>query len=254
MVLEVSPSIPSLPPSLEIWQQTMNWQPTPSQFNQFQQLYGLILAGNRHMNLTRITEPTEFWEKHLWDSIRPLAFCLSSSQLSDLALKPWPCDRASDAEHYRPLRGLDIGTGGGFPGLPVAFALQPVYPHLQLTLLDSTQKKILFLEEAIATLHLPYVKAQVGRAEEISHQPAYNQQYDFCLIRAVAKAEICLQYAFPFLKSGGLAILYRGRWSPEEEKILKQTLRSLKGKLTGIDAFVTPLSQATRHCIYVHKQ
>lgn len=246
MVLEVSPSIPSLPPSLEIWQQTMNWQPTPSQFNQFQLLYGLILAGNCHMNLTRITEPTEFWEKHLWDSIRPLAFCLSSSRLSDFPLKPWPADQ--------PLRGLDIGTGGGFPGLPVALGLQPVYPQLQLTLLDSTQKKILFLEEAIATLNLPYVKAQVGRAEEIYHQPDYNQQYDFCLIRAVAKAEVCLQYAFPFLKSGGLAILYRGRWSHEEEKILKQTLRSFKGKLTGIDDFVTPLSQATRHCVYVHKQ
>ncbi|MDJ1172895.1 16S rRNA (guanine(527)-N(7))-methyltransferase RsmG [Roseofilum capinflatum] len=245
-VLEVSQSIPSLPPSLEIWQQTMNWQPTPSQLNQFQQLYGLILAGNRHMNLTRITEPTEFWEKHLWDSLRPLAFCLSSPEAPDVPLQPWPKDR--------PLRGLDIGTGGGFPGLPVAFALGSGYPQLELTLLDSTQKKILFLEEAIATLNLPHVKAQAGRAEQIHHQPDYHQQYDFCLIRAVAKAEVCLQYAFPFLKPGGLVILYRGRWSLEEEKLLQQTLRSLRGQLTWIDAFVTPLSQATRHCVYVRKQ
>lgn len=246
MVLEISQAISPLPASVDIWQQTMGWQPTPSQLNQFQQLYGLILAGNRHMNLTRITEPTEFWEKHLWDSIRPLGLALSSSQPQDCPLKPWPTDQ--------PLRGLDIGTGGGFPGLPVAFALQPLYPHLELTLLDSTQKKVLFLEEAIATLNLPYIQARVGRAEQIHHQPDYTQHYDFCLIRAVAKAPICLQYAFPFLKPGGLVILYRGRWTQEEEKTLKQTLRSLGGKLTWIDAFVTPLSQATRHCLYVRKQ
>jgi len=246
VVLEVSPSIPSLPASLEVWQQTMGWQPTPNQLNQFQQLYGLILAGNCHMNLTRITEPSEFWEKHLWDSLRPLGFCLSSSQPPDIPLNPWPTDR--------PLRGLDIGTGGGFPGLPVLLGLQPSYPQLQVTLLDSTQKKIGFLEEAIATLNLPQVQAQAGRAEQIHHQPNHNQQYDFCLIRAVAKAHICLQYAFPFLKPGGLVLLYRGRWTQDEEKILKQTLRTLKGRLTWIEALVTPLSQATRHCLYVRKE
>ncbi|MDB9515855.1 16S rRNA (guanine(527)-N(7))-methyltransferase RsmG [Roseofilum reptotaenium CS-1145] len=244
--MEILQSIPPLPPSLEIWQQTMSWQPTPSQLDQFQQLYGLILAGNRHMNLTRITEPTEFWEKHLWDSIRPLAFGLSSPQPQDLPLQPWTTDR--------PLRGLDIGTGGGFPGFPVAFSLGAIYPQLELTLLDSTQKKILFLEEAIATLKLPDIRATVGRAEQIHHQPDYYQQYDFCLIRAVANAEVCVQYAFPFLKPGGLVILYRGRWTQDEEKILNQTLRSLRGNLIWIDAFITPLSQATRHCIYVRKE
>jgi hypothetical protein len=93
----------ALPALLDLWQETLHWQPSSLQQSQFQSLYQQILQGNRQFNLTRITEPEEFWEKHLWDSLRGIA---------SLPLTPEP-----DA-----LKVLDIGTGAGFPGLPIAIA------------------------------------------------------------------------------------------------------------------------------------
>ena len=125
MNLESLP-ITSLPEMGEIWQKSLNWQPTNWEENQFQQLYQLILAGNRQFNLTRITEPEEFWEKHLWDSLRGIA----------------------PKQHFIPgieksKRIIDIGTGAGFPGIPISL----LFPNSHVTLLDSTRKKITFIEE-----------------------------------------------------------------------------------------------------------
>lgn len=234
MIDEIQPSL--LPEMNEQWQQTLNWQPTSQQQQQFQRLYELILEGNRHLNLTRITDPLDFWEKHLWDSLRGMSGN-ETVNLSVLSQQP------------EPLRAIDIGTGAGFPGLPVAIAL----PNLTVTLLDSTRKKITFVDSLLSALPITNANTLLGRAEEINKQPAHRGVYDLAVLRAVASASDCAKYALPFLKTGGLAILYRGHWTTEEEETLQSCLQRLNGKLQLVEAFQTPLTQSVRHCIYLQK-
>lgn len=227
-----------LPQNLEIWQQTLNWQPDETQMRQFQQLYELIVAGNRQLNLTRITEPSEFWEKHLWDSLRGVAPFLANLELLG----------GGDASQSNP-QVIDIGTGAGFPGLPCAIA----FPKWQVTLLDSTRKKMAFLDALLAQFGLENAKILIGRSEKINQQFHHRNHYNLALIRAVGSAPICAEYALPFLKVGGLAILYRGNWTDEEAADLQPVIEGLGGKLESIAAFTTPLSQSVRHCLYLRK-
>lgn len=226
-----TPSLPELP---EIWQQTLNWQPTTKQQVQLQRLYELILEGNQKLNLTRITDPQEFWEKHLWDSLRGVA----------LLLRVGEKDFTSPLHHF-----IDIGTGAGFPGIPVAIAL----PDCTVTLVDSTRKKIAFIENILPELKLDNVKTLIGRAEEIGQQSQYRQNYDVAMIRAVSNASVCAEYTLPLLKQGGLAIIYRGNWTEEETTALTDAVKLLGGEIEAIEQFTTPLSKSLRHCLYLRK-
>ena len=225
-----------LPEMREIWQQTLNWQPNIEQQAQFQQLYAAIVTGNQKLNLTRITAPEEFWEKHLWDSLRGIVSLLLTNFVG--------------AHSCTPLQKIiDIGTGAGFPGIPVAIAL----PYTEVTLLDSTQKKIAFLNALITEMSLQNTRTLAGRAESVNKQPQQYNHYDIALVRAVAAADICANYALPFLKTGGLAVLYRANWTKEEEINLENTAKKLGGKVENIEQFTTPLSHGMRHCIYLRK-
>lgn len=219
-----------LPEMMDVWQHTLNWQPNAEQQHLFQQLYQAILSGNRQLNLTRITAPMEFWEKHLWDSLRGVAPLLQSGEL--------------------PQRWLDIGTGAGFPGVPVAIA----FSQSSITLLDSTRKKINFLETLLAQLDIKNATTLNGRAEAIAMQPQHRENYDVALLRAVAPVHICAEYALPFLKPGGLAILYRGHWTDEEAEALKSAIEDLDGVIDSIEGFTTPISNSVRHCVYLRKR
>jgi 16S rRNA (guanine527-N7)-methyltransferase len=221
-----------LPEMAEIWQQTLNWQPTLQQQAQFQKLYELILEGNRQLNLTRITDPQEFWEKHLWDSLRGILPLLSGNLPS-----------ASP-------NIIDIGTGAGFPGVPVAMTV----PNCTITLLDSTQKKITFLDDILLTeLALTNANTLVGRAEEIGQHPQHRMAYDIALIRAVGAVSVCAEYTLPLLKQGGLAIIYRGNWTKDETTALQNAVKLLGGVIESIEQFTTPLSHSIRHCVYLRK-
>ncbi|MEH2247185.1 16S rRNA (guanine(527)-N(7))-methyltransferase RsmG [Nostoc sp.] len=221
-----------LPEMAEIWQQTLNWQPTVRQQAQFQRLYQLILEGNRQLNLTRITDPQEFWEKHLWDSLKGIApqgeFIPSLQEGASV---------------------IDIGTGAGFPGVPVTITA----PNCKITLMDSTQKKITFIEKILNEIALTNAKTLVSRAEEIGQQPQHRQAYDIALIRAVGTASVCAEYALPLLKQSGLAIIYRGNWTQEETTVLQNAVSQLGGVIELIEKFTTPLSDSIRHCLYVRK-
>jgi 16S rRNA (guanine527-N7)-methyltransferase len=223
-----------LPEMTELWQQTLNWQPDELQQQQFQRLYELIVAGNRRLNLTRITEPIEFWEKHLWDSLRGISQLLPTNSNTNL---------------LSARKVIDIGTGAGFPGLPIAIVL----PQLSVTLLDSTRKKIAFLETVVAELRIENAVPLAGRAEEIVRDSRYGKACDIAFLRAVAPASVCAKYALPVLKNGGLAVLYRGNWTTEEEAELASAIEPLGGIIESIESFMTPVSNSARHCIYLRK-
>jgi 16S rRNA (guanine527-N7)-methyltransferase len=213
---------------VELWQETMNWQPTDRQQLQLQSLYSEVITANQQLNLTRITQPEEFWEKHLWDSLRGV---------SDLIHNP-------DA-----LQVIDLGTGAGFPGLPLAIAR----PDWQLTLVDSTAKKVGFIESITPELGLTNVQPIVSRIEELGQNRSHRHRSDLALIRAVAAANICAEYALPLVKLGGTAILYRGNWTEEETISLELAVAKLGGEISKIDRFTTPISNSIRHCIWLHK-
>lgn len=227
-----------LPMLLETWQTTLGWVPSDRQQQQFQQLYQAILTANRHLNLTRITEPNEFWEKHLWDSLR--------------GILPWlGTGRAAPRLPNAGLRLLDIGTGAGFPGIPIAIAC----PHWHITLLDSTRKKIHFVQTTLTDLGLPQVQTLVDRVETLGQLGPASQRetYDVVTIRAVAAAAVCAEYALPLVKVGGVAILYRGQWSTEEADGLATAVAQLGGRVEATEGFTTPLSDSSRVCLYLRK-
>lgn len=221
-----------LPEESDVWQQTLGWQPQPQQQVSYQRLYAEILSGNQQLNLTRITEPKEFWEKHLWDSLRGIQSWLTA-----------------DSSTEAPLKVLDIGTGAGFPGVPVAIAC----PHWHMSLLDSTRKKIAFLDTLVASLGLTQVQSILGRAEEVGQMAHHRAAYDLVLIRAVAGASVCAEYALPLVKRNGMAVLYRGQWLESETQTLASAVRQLGGKIDRIEEFVTPFTHSIRHCIYLKK-
>jgi len=232
-----------LPELMTLWQQTLGWQPDANQQSQFQRLYEAILTGNQQLNLTRITHPEEFWEKHLWDSLRGVMALLQADRLQADKLQ---ADKAAEPAGKT---AIDIGSGAGFPGIPVAIAL----PDLRVTLLDATRKKMHFLDELLATLPIANAVTLTGRAEAIGQQHQHRQTYDLALIRAVATAPICAEYALPLLKLGGLAILYRGQWTEAEALSLETAVAILGGTVEAIAPFTTPLTQSIRHCVYIRK-
>ncbi len=222
-----------LPENLEIWQNTLAWLPNSEQLKLFENLYIEIIEGNKQLNLTRITDAGEFWEKHLWDSLICIKDFLSATSLKN---------RVN-------LQVIDIGTGAGFPGIPVAIALN----NFQITLLDSTRKKINFLENIKAKLQLKNVKTLLGRVEEIGHKKQHRANYDLALIRAVGQVSVCAEYAIPLVKKDGLVILYRGQWTEEETEILNQAGGKLGFQIESIVKFATPLTNSIRHGVYLRK-
>jgi 16S rRNA (guanine527-N7)-methyltransferase len=210
-----------------LWSQTLNWQPTPSQEQLFAKLYDLVLEGNQSQNLTRITEPSDFWEKHLWDSLRGVRLVW---ELSDLQV-------------------IDIGTGAGFPGLPVAIA----QPNWQISLMDSKIKKTNFLRHTVETLDLERVNIFTGRAEQLNQTNIHFQRYDLALLRALGNVTLCAKYVMPFLKVGGQAVLYRGQWTEIEQLELGEICKELHAEISDLESFTTPLTDSQRHCLHVTK-
>ncbi|MBV6623286.1 MAG: 16S rRNA (guanine(527)-N(7))-methyltransferase RsmG [Rivularia sp. (in: Bacteria)] len=227
----------------DIWEQTLNWQPSIQEQNQFQHLYELIIEANRQLNLTRITNPEDFWEKHLWDSLRGIKFLISASKINGQV------EEKKQRQDKEKIKIIDLGTGAGFPGIPVAIAVG----NCTLNLVDSTKKKINFIDSVLPKLNLDNVKATTCRVEEIGRDSQHREAYDIALIRAVASASTCAEYTLPLLKQGGLAVVYRGGWTEKENVGMINAVEKLGGKIESIEQFNTPLSNGDRHCLYLRK-
>lgn len=210
-----------------LWSSTLGWEPDAQTLHQFDRFYELVVEANRQQNLTRITEAQEFWEKHLWDALRNV----------------WPYRERTDQ------LVIDIGSGAGIPGIPVAM----ICPSWAVVLLEATRKKASFLTRCTQALGLTNIQVLADRAELLGHKKDHREGYDLALVRAVAPPTVCAEYCLPLLKVGGLALLYRGDWEIREEVEMARALRALGGEIKDIDAFSLPLTEATRHCIVLIK-
>ena len=202
---------------------------TDEQIEQFLQYYEMLVEKNKVMNLTGITEYEEVIQKHFLDS------------LSLIRVIP---DIASQK-----LTVIDLGTGAGFPGIPLKIA----FPNLKITLLDSLNKRINFLNEVIDALGLKKVSAVHGRAEEMASNATHRQQYDLCVSRAVSNLAVLTEYCLPFVKKGGLFVSYKSADSDAEIQEGKKAISILGGKLTSVDKFQLPDSDLRRALVCIKK-
>lgn len=194
---------------------------------QFQQYYELLTEWNKFMNLTSITEYNEVIEKHFIDS-------LSIEKVIDLS---------------KINTVIDVGTGAGFPGIP----LKIMYPHLKILLLDTLNKRIKFLNNVINELNLNEVESLHGRAENISKNEKYREKFDLCVSRAVANLSTLSEYCIPFIKKGGIFISYKSEKIDEELQNSINAVKLLGGNIEEIFKFELENTNLKRSFIKISK-
>ncbi|MFB5762652.1 16S rRNA (guanine(527)-N(7))-methyltransferase RsmG [Paenibacillus medicaginis] len=197
------------------------------QLEQFEIYFRELVDWNEKMNLTGITEREAVYTKHFYDSIS-LAFYIGMAQVSNLA---------------------DIGSGAGFPGIP----LKICFPHLRLTIIDSLQKRINFLQHLCESAGLQQVELIHGRAEELGHKPGYRDSYDLVTARAVAKLAVLNEFCLPFTHKGGTFAAMKGSDPGEELQEAAFSLKELNGKVREVQAFQLPVEESARHIILIDK-
>jgi 16S rRNA (guanine527-N7)-methyltransferase len=211
----------------ELASHSLNISLTPQQEAAFDEYARVLAEWNEKINLTAITAPADVRVRHFLDS-------LTLARVVEL--------RAG-------MRILDVGTGAGFPGIP----LQIMHPGLHLTLLEATGKKIAFLDHVVGLLGLPNVVTLKARAEEAGHMPGHRQAYDVAVARAVARLPILLEYLLPFVKTGGVCIAMKGTTAHAEAADSARALRILGGRVQDIMPFQLPSVEDTHHLIIVEK-
>lgn len=202
-------------------------QLTDTQVNQFETYYELLVEWNKVMNLTGITEYDEVMQKHFVDS-------LSIVKAADLR----QCKKV-----------LDMGTGAGFPGIPIKI----VYPHLEVVLLDSLNKRIKFLNEVIGKLGLSGITAIHGRAEDYAKQKEYREMFDLCVSRAVANLASLSEYCIPYTMLHGNFISYKSGSIEDELQNAKNAVFLLGGKIKDTVKFTLPGSDIERSLVVIEK-
>ena len=191
-------------------------QLTAAQLEQFEIFYRMVIDWNEKINLTAITDEKEFAVKHIIDS-----------------LSLWDEKILSGTKKI-----IDVGTGAGFPGLP----LKIFQPNLEIVLLDSLSKRVEFLKKTVAALELKNVTCLHGRAEDFARQKNFREQFDFATTRAVARLNIIAEYCLPFVKVGGIFIALKGKKFLEEISEAESAVKILGGgKITFAEKILPDL-------------
>jgi 16S rRNA (guanine527-N7)-methyltransferase len=216
------------PPDPSLWA-ALGWTPDPSQLDRFQALNGELRAWNARVNLTRLVEGDDYWIGQIFDSLWPLRDLLNGAAGSGEAI-----------------RVIDVGTGGGFPGLAVAIAL----PQAQLTLVDSVGRKIEAVRAMAASLGLAdRVELRWERVERSGRAPECRGRFAWAIARAVAAAPVVAEYLVPLLAPGGQAVLYRGQWGPDDQSALERAAAPLRAALEPVEAIELPAGRGVRHAV-----
>lgn len=197
------------------------------QFNQFFTYYVMLMEKNKVMNLTAITEMEEVIDKHFMDSIM-LKKVVDLDKIQTVA---------------------DMGTGAGFPGIP----LKIVFPHLEITLMDSLNKRLQFLDEVIAKLELTGIETLHGRAEDIGKDLLYRENYDLCVSRAVANLSTLSEYCLPVVRKGGRFVSYKSSDVAEELESARKAISILGGAEPKVEYFKLPQTENERSFVIIDK-
>lgn len=210
------------------WLAGHGWTLTERQRDQFEQYFHILVEWNEKMNLTGITERDKVYEKHFYDSLL-LAAHVNMEDVVTMA---------------------DIGSGAGFPGIP----LHILFPHVQLTIVDSLNKRIQFLNHLVQELGLTGVECLHGRAEEVARKPQYRDQFDLVTARAVARLNVLNEFCLPFVKTGGLFAAMKGTNPAEEIDEAAKSLQVLQGSFLADHKLTLPVEQSERHIILIAKK
>ena len=197
----------------------------PDQLEQLGRYSELLVEWNQKMNLTAITDPKEMAEKHFLDSV--------------LAARYFDFSSAQSL--------IDVGTGAGFPGIP----LKILYPQLQVVLLDSLRKRVDFLQGIVDNLKLSSVEAVHGRAEELGRGARFRESFDVCVSRAVANLSTLSEYCTPFLKTGGVFISYKSGTADEEAEKAAGAIKKLGCRRMKTEKY--SLGEAGRSLIFIER-
>lgn len=198
---------------------------TEKQLQNFYNFMNLLIEKNKVMNLTGITEPKEVILKHFIDSLTILKYIDKNSTV------------------------IDVGTGAGFPGLPIKIAEDTI----EMTLLDSLNKRINFLNEVIESNELNKIHTIHGRAEDFGKDVKYREKFDIVTSRAVASLNVLLEYMLPFVKIGGKCICMKGSNCDDEIENAKNAIKILGGEIEKIEKFTLPNSDNNRTIMIIKK-
>lgn len=198
------------------------------QLQQFEIFYRLVVEWNEKINLTAIVEEREFILKHLIDS-----------------LTLWDEEKFSSAQKI-----IDVGTGAGFPGLP----LKIFKPNLKIVLLDSLNKRVEFLKKVVAELDLKNVTCLHGRAEDFAREKNFREKFDLAAVRAVARLNIISEYCLPFVKIGGTFAALKGKQFREEISKAENAVKILGGGKINFVEKTLPTLPDCRAVIYITKE